>query len=317
MTKRATQIVLVMGEAILDIIARDADMATFESALGGSSFNTALALGRLGIASGFAGALSRDVHGERFVRAAAAAGVSLNFCVRSDMPMPLALATPDSATGAPRFSLYLDGTADHEPYALPASWPADVHHLHASSFRCTLGAQGEAALAFMRLARGHASISFDPNIRPSIVPSRETMVPLIEDRVAASTIVKASEEDMAWLYPDTPPEAAMRRWLALGVELAVLTRGANGARAFFGEDMVSGTAPDVEVVDSVGAGDVFSAGLLAAIHDEGCLGPGGLFPDRRKVARWLGLANAAAAMTCARRGAEPPTRAELATFLRT
>ncbi|MDB5534904.1 MAG: hypothetical protein JWO28_3219 [Hyphomicrobiales bacterium] len=309
--------VLVMGEAVLDIIARDADMAAFESALGGSSFNTALALGRLGIANGFAGALSRDVHGDRFVRALSAAGVDLDFCVRSDAPMPLALATPHSSTGAPRFSLYLDGTADREPYALPASWPTGVHHLHAASFRCTLGAQGEAALAFMRLARGHASVSFDPNIRPSVVPPRETTVRLIEDRVAASTFVKASEEDMSWLYPDVSPETAMRRWQELGVELAVLTRGANGASAFFGQEMLSSAAPNVEVVDSVGAGDVFSAGLLAAMYDEGCLGPGGLLPDRQKVVRWLNLANRAAAMTCARRGAEPPTRAELDTFLPT
>jgi fructokinase len=317
MTTGVKPMILVMGEAILDFIARDADMAAFESALGGSSFNSALALGRLGIASGFAGALSRDVHGQRFERALSAAGVNLDFCVRSQAPMPLALATPDSATGAPRFSLYLDGTADREPYALPLSWPVGIHHLHASSFRCTLGAQGEAALAFMRLARGHASVSFDPNIRPAVVPPRETTVRLIEDRVAASTFVKASEEDMAWLYPDVPPETAIRRWLALGAELAILTRGANGASAFFGQETLSSTAPNVEIVDSVGAGDVFSAGLLAAMHEEGCLGPGGLLPDRQNVARWLDLANAAAAMTCARRGAEPPTLAELDTFLRT
>lgn len=316
MTAGANPIVLVMGEAIFDLIAKDADSTVFESALDGSSFNTALALGRLGIASGFAGALSRDVHGDRFVRALSSAGVNLDFCVRSDAPMPLALATPDPATGTPRFSLYLDGTADRDPYALPASWPAGVHHLHASSFRCTLGAQGDAALAFMRLARGHATVSFDPNIRPSIAPPRETMVHLIEDRVAASNIVKASEEDLAWLYPDTTPEAAMQRWLGLGIELAVLTRGASGTSAFFGEDMLSIAARNVEVADSVGAGDVFSAGLMAAMHDDGCLGLGRPLRDRESVARWLSFANAAAAMTCARRGAEPPTRAELDAFLK-
>jgi len=317
MAKIEKPIVLVMGEAILDLIARDADMAAFESALGGSSFNTALALGRLGVATGFAGALSRDVHGERFAHALKEADVNLDFCVRGHAPMPMALATPDIATGAPRFSLYLDGTADREPYALPVTWPAGIHHLHASSFRCTLGAQGEEALTFMRLARGHASVSFDPNIRPSILPPRETTVRLVEDRVAASTFVKASEEDMAWLYPDAPPEAAMRRWLTFGPELAVLTRGANGASAFFGQDMLSGTAPDVEVIDSVGAGDVFSAGLLAAMHEEGCLGPGRLLPTRQNMARWLAFANGAAAMTCARRGGEPPTRTQVDTFLST
>jgi fructokinase len=231
--------------------------------------------------------------------------------------MAMALATPDIASGAPRFSLYLDGTADREPYALPASWPAGVHHLHASSFRCTLGAQGQEALAFMRLTRGHASVSFDPNIRPSIMPPHETTVRLIEDRVAAATFVKASEEDMAWLYPDTPPEAAMQRWLTLGPELAVLTRGARGASAFFGEDMLSIAAPKVQVIDSVGAGDVFSAGLLAAMHEEGCLGPDRVLPTRQAVTRWLKLANCAAALTCTRRGAEPPTRAEVDTFLST
>lgn len=302
--------ILVMGEAILDLVASSADPSVFESATGGSSFNTALALGRLGIAVEFSGALSRDTSGEAFAQKLQQAMVGMRWCLRSLRPMPVALAR-STKTGSVDFTLYLQGTAHEERDALPVPLPDDIAHLHAASFRCLLGAQGEMALATMRDARARISVSFDPNIRPALMPARAETVRLVEERVQASTLVKASNEDLAWLYPDEPMERVAQHWLALGAELVVVTCGAKGATATWQGGSVACAAPSVAVVDTVGAGDSFSAGLLAALARENRLGNGPLQPDSTSVSRWIDHASQIAALTCMRRGAEPPWSQEL------
>ncbi|HEV2570635.1 PfkB family carbohydrate kinase [Methylocella sp. CPCC 101449] len=303
--------ILVMGEAILDLVATAADPKVFDSATGGSSFNTALALGRLGIATEFAGALAHDVNGEAFAQKLTEAHVGLRWCQRSRQPMPIALARSDAATGAVDFTLYLQGTAHEERDALPDPLPDDIAHLHAASFRCLLGPQGERALAAMHAARERMSVSFDPNIRPSLMPERSETVRLVEARIQACTLAKASDMDIAWLYPDQPLEQVARHWLALGAELVVITGGATGATATWTGGSITCVPPHVTVVDTVGAGDSFTAGLLAALRGENRLGSCRLNPDPDAVGRWLAQANKVAALTCTRRGSEPPWSHEL------
>ena len=163
--------ILVAGETILDLapVAPGAgDVARFEAALGGSAFNTARALGALGAPVAFAGAVSSDAWGARFRAALVAAGVACDALAISDAPMPLALVSPETAEGV-SFTLYLQGTA-HERAAPPARLPAGVAHLHVSSFHAVTAPTGEAVFALMRDARGRASISFDPNVRPAVLP---------------------------------------------------------------------------------------------------------------------------------------------------
>ncbi len=305
--------ILVAGEALVDLIPVSG--STFEAVLGGSPYNTAIGLGRLGVPTGYAGRVSTDAMGEAMVERLDASGVDLGFVARAADPSPLAFVTRGTeATGA-RYAFYLGSTAYDGPSPLPGAWPDHVGHLHIGSFSATDGIQGAKALEALAKADGIATTSYDPNIRPMVIGSPEATVPLVEARVRASTVVKASDEDLAWLYPDREPLAAAATWAALGPRLVVLTRGGAGAAGFFGSRSVECVAPPITVVDTVGAGDSFMAALLATMHGDGGLGRRGRakaepYTDAQ-VAGWLTFAVAAAAITCTRKGANPPTRDEV------
>ncbi len=300
--------ILVLGETILDMTP--AGGSRYETALGGSAYNTARALGALGADVRFAGAVSRDDWGAQFRAALIEKNVDCAMLYDSDKPMALALVSPEGAHG-PAFTLYLAGTA-HEDALAPGDLPDGMTHLHVSSFHACTPPTGAGVLALMRAARGRASVSFDPNIRPSVLPPRAQTVVLVEDRVRLSNIVKASAQDMAWLYPAMNPLEAMAAWSQMGPRLAVLTKGELGVTAFTPEGRFHALAPAVEVVDTVGAGDAFTAALLAEMARADALGPDAMPIASDALRRWLSFASACAAWTCARRGAQAPSRADIA-----
>jgi fructokinase len=170
-------------------------------------------------------------------------------------------------------------------------------------------------LRAVAVARGRATITFDPNCRPSVMGDARTVRRRTEDLVAVSDVVKASDDDVRWLYSGRPPEAVMHRWLDLGARLVVVTHGWRGSSALTRRHSVAVSAEPVDVVDTVGAGDSFMAGLLAGLHHAGLLGA----PERDRLAqleidplrRMLRVAARVAAITCGRRGADSPTAAEL------
>lgn len=310
--------ILVVGETILDFTPSDGG-ARYQPALGGSAFNTARALGALGADVSFAGAVSRDDWGARFRAALAQHDVGCALLRDSGRPMPLALVSPEGANG-PEFTLYLAGTA-HAHAQAPAALPDGAAHLHVSSFHACTPPTGAGVLALMAQAKGHATISFDPNVRPAALPPRAEAVALIEERVRLCDIVKASAQDMAWLYPGRDPREAMEAWSraqnGVSPRLAVLTRGGDGAVAFCAGARVQVSAPAVAVADTVGAGDVFTAALLAEMLRAGKLGrrappDGAALADGQALRRWLAFAAAAASWTCARRGAQAPRRDDIA-----
>ena len=305
--------VLVSGEALVDLIPRDE--TTYEAVLGGSPYNTAIGLGRLGVRTGFAGRLSGDAMGEALARQLAAAKVDARFSVSDGRPSPLAFVTRGTAATGSRYSFYLGATAYDGASPLATDWTDHAAHLHVGSFSATDGALGEAALAAMGRAGGAATTSYDPNIRPFVVPPLAETRPMVEARVKLSTVVKASEEDFDWLYPGTPPSEAAARWAGLGPRLVVMTRGGAGAEAHFRGERLVQPSPTIDVVDTVGAGDSFMAALLAAMADDGALGSGTRDPSEAEVARWLLFAVAASAITCTRQGADPPTRADVVKVL--
>ena len=302
-------LVLVSGEALIDLIPRDD--ATYEAVLGGSGFNTAIGLGRLGVPTGYASRLSTDAMGEALAAELAASGVDAAFSITDARPSPLAFVTRGTAVTGSRYSFYLGATAYDGPSPLATDWPDHAAHLHIGSFMATDGTLGDAALAALERAAARATTSYDPNIRPFVVPPRAETAPLVEARVKLSTVVKASEEDFDWLYPGTPPSTAAARWAGMGPRLVVMTRGGGGAEAHFRGERLVQPAPTIDVVDTVGAGDSFMAGLLAAMAGDGALGGGARDPSEAEVGRWLLFAVAAAAITCTRQGAQPPTRAEV------
>ena len=306
-------LVLVSGEALVDLIPRDE--TTYEAVLGGSPYNTAIGLGRLGVRTGFAGRLSGDAMGEALARQLAAAKVDASFSVSDGRPSPLAFVTRGTAATGSRYSFYLGATAYDGASPLATDWTDHAAHLHVGSFSATDGALGEAALAAMGRAGAAATTSYDPNIRPFVVPPLAETRPMVEARVKLSTVVKASEEDFDWLYPGTPPSEAAARWAGLGPRLVVMTRGGAGAEAHFRGERLVQPSPTIDVVDTVGAGDSFMAALLAAMADDGALGSGTRDPSEAEVARWLLFAVAASAITCTRQGADPPTRADVVKVL--
>lgn len=298
--------ILSMGEAVVDVLPAEGGL--WRPVPGGSSYNVALALGRLGAPVAFVGRLSRDEQGRRMTSILEQAGVSVDLVSRDDRPSPLSLVERGSETESARYAIHLAETA-HAPPDLPANWLDGAAHLHVSSFSAIAGAWGQAVGAALDAARGRVTRSLDVNIRPNLVPPREATLALIGARLAQVEIVKASEEDIAWLHPERPPAATMADW-SRGGPVAILTRGASGAAVYIDGAPVECPGCVVDVVDTVGAGDAFVAALLARGLERGILGK---IPKQKpaELAGLLDFANAAAALCCTRAGADAPMRAEV------
>lgn len=305
--------ILSMGEALVDVLPTEDGL--WRPVAGGSSFNVALALGRLQAPAAFVGRLSRDEQGRRMRGQLAAAGVDLDLVANDDRPSPLSLIERGTQAESARYSIHLADTA-HAPPDLPAGWLADAQHLHTSSFSAITGPWGAAVAAALAAARGLMTRSFDLNIRPALVPPRDETRALVARRIDAVEIVKASEDDLAWLYPDEAPAAVAANWAGAGGRIVLLTRGAAGAVAFLGEAAVSRPAFASRVVDTVGAGDAFMAAFLGRALAAGALGEP-LKVAHERLADLLDFSNAAAALCCARAGADAPHLKEVEDFRRT
>ncbi|UDL95945.1 carbohydrate kinase [Lichenihabitans sp. PAMC28606] len=306
-------LILVAGEALVDLIPLTG--SSYEAVLGGSPFNTAIGLGRLGVSTGYAGRVSTDSMGEAIVERLDASSVDLGFVVRAPQPSPLAFVTRGTETTGARYAFYLGSTAYDGPSPFPDKWPGHVGHLHIGSFSATEGSLGKASLQAFAQAAGVATTSYDPNIRPLVIAPPEQTVVAVEARVRLSTVVKVSDEDLLWLYSNREPHEVAATWATFGPRLVVLTRGGAGAIAFFDGDSVERLAPTITVVDTVGAGDSFMAALLAAMFDDGAIGRRAIADTQayrsNAVEGWVSFAIAAAAITCTRKGANPPTRDEM------
>jgi fructokinase len=193
---------------------------------------------------------------------------------------------------------------------------ADVAALHVGSLAMVVKPGASALRRLVERARGAITISYDPNVRPLLMGRREDVVTRVEGVVALSDVVKASAEDLAWLYPADAPAVVAARWLELGPSLLAITLGADGVLAVgAATPLVQRRAVPVAVVDTVGAGDAFMAALLAGLSRRDLLGRGQgsrlAALEGAELAAVLDDAALAAALTCARRGADPPSAAEL------
>ncbi len=298
--------VLVVGEALIDIVVPLDGMPTEH--VGGSPANVAVGLARLGHPTTLATRIGRDERGGRIRALLAAEGVILS--AGSDV-------APRTSTALARLDARKVAT-----YEFDLDWQVDPHlvapeggHLHTGSIAATLPPGADAVAAIVAHSRPHATISCDPNARPTLMGEPATAAATIERLVALADVVKASEEDVAWLY-GTTPEEAVARWHALGPALVMVTLGADGVLVSIGNETARLPAAPVSVVDTVGAGDSFMAGVLSGLLDAGLLGgpaarerlaTAGLQDVRPAVARAL----ACAGITVSRAGANPPRRAEL------
>lgn len=298
--------VLVVGESVVDVVPRD-DGTTVEHP-GGSPANVAVALTRLGVPVDLVTAVGPDARGDSLLRHLQRSGVRV---VGDAAILPLtstAVARLD-AHGAASYDFDLR-TDLPEP---PAT--TDRVHVHAGSVAAVVEPGRSAVRRVLASHRKTATISYDINARPALTGSGSDLATAVDEVCALSDLVKASDEDLAVVYPGAPTDEAARRILALGPAAVVVTRGASGATCYTQAQEISVAGFGVSVVDTIGAGDSFLAALLDGLLRSDCLGEAGA--DRlsgASRAQWyavLSRANAAAAITVSRAGADPPTHHEL------
>jgi fructokinase len=296
--------VLVVGEALVDVVRR-ADGSADESP-GGSPANVALTLGRLGHTPTLLTRLGDDERGERVRAWLAESGVGV---VAADAPRTATATASLDASGAATYEFDLD-------WALPAAGAGlSASIVHTGSIAALLepGATDVARLASS--LRQRALLTFDPNVRPALLPSREEARARVEAWVAVADLVKASDEDLAWLSPDKDPLETAEAWLASGPAVVVVTLGGGGAAALTREGGVHVDAVRADVVDTVGAGDTFMGALIDGLVQSGYEGGEARSALReispQSLTRLLERAARAAAITVSRPGADPPWREEL------
>ena len=303
--------ILVSGEALIDLIPDPIKESAYDVALGGSPYNVAIGLARLGAQTAFVSRISADGNGEALAASLAANGVDLSFVARDMRPTTLAFVMRGTAKTGSRYSFYLDATAFDGPWPFPAEWPKGGRHLHVGSIAAVDPRHGQSVVRALTGARLRATVSFDPNIRPLVTPDRNSVRLLVERQVSLAHLVKASQEDLEWLYPDRGIEDSLAAWTKSGPRFCVATLGERGAVAMLGKERIEVAALRVDVVDTVGAGDSFMSALLSAMDRDQALGAKPPAPSRSDLERWLRFAAAASAITCTRKGSDPPTRKEV------
>jgi len=306
--------ILCCGEALIDMLPRQTagGEAAFAPHAGGAVFNTAIALARLGAATGFLTGLSRDLFGAMLEARLEESGVDAALAVRSDRPTTLAFVT--LVDGQARYAFYDENTAGRmlSRADLPEV-PADVGAMFFGGISLMVEPCAAAYEALMLREAPSRVTMIDPNIRPGFITDEPAYRARIERLLKAADLVKVSDEDLAWLVgPGAIPDQAARL-RAMGPSVVFVTEGAKGATAFGPGAPVSVQANPVKVVDTVGAGDTFNAGVLAALDARGVLDKAalarGLSQDDLAAACDLGVR--AAAVTVSRAGANPPRREEL------
>ncbi len=300
--------VLVAGEALIDIV-HPVDGESSEH-VGGSPANVAVGLSRLDHPTRLATHIGRDERGERITAYLSQRGVTLTEGSDGAHHTPTAEATVDA-----------DGVATYEfdlQWQLPQVDLDEIGHVHTGSIAATLDPGGQQVVDLIERARVGATVSYDPNARPSIMGSVRDARQRIEDCIGRSDVVKCSTEDVDWLYDGAPVHEVVREWGRLGPGLVIVTQGGDGAIVHLSESGETATVPArrVDVKDTVGAGDSFMAGLISGLLDEGLLGSTDArarlaTTEMTAVQRAVARGVATASYTVVRAGAASPTRADL------
>ena len=307
--------VTVIGEAIIDLVPGD-QPRTFHAVPGGSPYNVAIGLTRLGHQATLMARLADNAFGRLLREHARAEGIDLSAAPQAAEPATLAVVSLDAAAQA-SYDFYVQGTADWQWTAEEIGGAPDgtaVLHFGSLASWTPPGDAGILELARRMRGRGDVLLSYDPNVRPGLLADHRHGQQMIERAIRLAHLVKASTDDIAWLYPGHSPAEVARQWLRLGATVVVITGSADGADAFTADgSSVHRPARDITVVDTVGAGDSFTAGLITSLIRRDRYTPADL-------ARWpadqmsaaLDDAILVAALNCQRRGNDPPTMAEVA-----
>lgn len=307
--------IICAGEALFDLFAwagPDDNGLVFDARIGGSPFNVAIGLARLGRSCAYLSAISNDLFGQRLCAHIEAEGVNSDLVIASKRPTTLSVVGVDTG-GGPSYAFYGEGAADRmiSPGDLP-DWPAQARALHIGSFSMAVEPVGSTLSALARSVSPHCLVAYDPNVRPTIEPDMAVWKARLGELMPALAILKISAEDFEMLFGHSRWDETARAWLEVGPALVVVTKGEGGAEAWTEGQHVSVPGSNTSVVDTVGAGDSFQAALLAWLDENGQLSAGGVaaLPADR-IEALLSFAARAASLTCSRRGADLPYRSEL------
>lgn len=302
--------IVVGGEALVDLVPAPGTCDAGGLLLprwGGGPYNAAVALGRLGVPTRFLSRLSTDPFGETMLARLRESGVDTTLVQRGPEPSALAVVSL-AADGSATYGFHLTGTAD-AAVADPGPLPEDTTAVALGT--CSLMLEPPASVyerVLHREADAGRLIALDPNIRPALVPDADAYRTRFQGWLPNVGLLKVSDEDAAWLAGGEPHSG----WLRAGVSAVVTTRGAGGLTVHASAGVIEAPAAPTQVIDTIGAGDTVFAALLARLDAHGALSRDGL--DGLDADGWadvLRFAAVAAARTCSRAGAEPPTAAEL------
>lgn len=310
---------LVAGEALFDFFlgeeAGPAELA-FAARAGGSPFNVAVGLARLGRPVGLVTALSRDLLGTRLLATLETEGVNTSYLARTDRLTTVSLVGVDP-TGQPAYAFHANETADtgFTGAALPALG-GEVTGLHFGSYSIVVPPSADA-MATLAARAGGRMVSLDPNIRPAVEPDMDVWRARIAAFFPAVDVVKISAEDLEVLHPGRSHEAFAADALGAGARLVIVTDGGAAAEGWSATGAHARVVPPrVDVVDTVGAGDTFQATLLHLLTETGDADTAVSDLTIETLTETLHLCASCAAVTCTRRGANLPRLAELAQFRR-
>jgi fructokinase len=309
-------IVAVAGEALVDMVPAPVG-DYFEAAPGGSPANVAVALARLGVPARLLARISDDTLGRRVRAHLTVNGVQLDHAVAAAEQTSLAMVAVGPDGGA-SYDFRVTGTADWQwaTEELDGALDGPVVALHSGSLALTTPPGAAVLRELISRAAGSVTISYDPNCRPLLMGDPAGVLAGVHELLAVADVVKVSAEDLEWLLPGTSPEDLVGDWLARGPAVVAVTLGGDGVLAGAASGVrTRRPGVPITVIDTVGAGDTFSAALLAGLHRRGLLGaaarPALRAVDAETLDALLDEAALAAAITCSRRGADPPTAEDL------
>jgi len=312
--------ILCCGEALIDFIPTP-DGQAYQPCPGGSILNIAVGLGRMDVPVGFLSRLSTDIFGDQLARHLISNKVMLDHCPRVNGQTTLAFVKlSDDDNVEPQYAFYAEGAVDREMQTADLPYRLDqVKALHFGSISLLLE-PGATALETLMLRESRMKIiSLDPNVRPSLISDSAAYRHRFEKWLAAVDILRLSESDFSFIYPDITFEEMLPQWFDAGLSLVILTRGEQGAVGYLPDGTsASARPPRITVADTVGAGDTFLSAVLVYLYEHG-----DLLHDRKNItsmgaehlSQCLAFAVKAAAINCTRKGANPPTRSEMDTAL--
>ncbi|OYU08478.1 MAG: carbohydrate kinase [Pseudomonas sp. PGPPP1] len=309
---------LVCGEALFDFFSEEdasgqASKVNYKAIAGGSPFNVAVGLRRLGVEAGLLGGLSTDFLGRRLLQVLKDEGVSERFLVEFAAPTTLSMVAV-GANGSPQYNFRGEGCADRllEVAHLPELGD-DIRGLHIGSFSLVVQPVGDTLLTLVQRESGKRLISLDPNVRLNPQPDIQLWRDRVAQLVQHADLIKVSDEDLHLLYPDQAPESVLQGWLQHRCQLVFLTRGGDGATVFSRQHgSWSASAVKVVMADTVGAGDTFQAALIAWLTEQQLDSVDGLQQlTRAQIDAMLAFAVRAAALTCTKTGPDLPYRRQL------